>query len=444
MLQGVRVRTWPGTVLLCAPGMAAGAGARGPGPVVLRHGSRRVTVELRPDATVPAGEIRIPAAVAEELLWVPGIPYDLWWDGHELRFGPVLAVVVPGRHIARARGGAWSCWAGVYPRLRGLLFVTSKEKLDLTEGCARGYYYRPGPDGGAWWRGRFPLPEVLYRRAWLPFPLYRELPRLGVRLFDGECNDKWRVYRWLSAARAVIPYLPWTVPVARPEEVPGLVRHHGRLVLKRRRGLQGKGFLVISADPEGGYRVRDRGEPAAHHCPSQQDLLDCLRPVLGKHRYLAQQAVELPSYLDRPMDLRVIMQRDDRGRWRCTGGAARFGTPGAVASNFVWEGGFGCSPVNGLRLALGIGKPVARALWAKVRAVARRVCQAMELWGEFGDLGLDMAVDRQGRIWLLEVNCGLQVHTLALFGGGEAAVRRVRQVPRLYARFLAGWPPSRP
>lgn len=76
--------------------------------------------------------------------------------------------------------------------------------------------------------------------------------------------------------------------------------------------------------------------------------------------------------------------------------------------------------------------------------MARRVCEAMEPWGDFGDLGLDMAVERHGRIWLLEVNRGLQVHPLAMFEGGEAAVRRVRPTLLPYARFLAGWPPARP
>ncbi|HEY8552100.1 MAG TPA: YheC/YheD family protein [Thermaerobacter sp.] len=443
MLKAVRIRPCSATGVLIGPDAEALIGICGRGHVPLCHGSRREVVGTWRDPAVPPGEIWLPRGVLDRLLAVPGIPYDVRWDGRELRLGPVVAVIVPQRSLEPSRD-RWADWAAAYDRVRGLLFVTDRAHLDLERGRASGYYLRPDPRGGQWQWGRFPLPDAAYRRAALPPAFYEQLPQRGTRLFDTECADKWTVYRWLSARPAVAPYLPWTVPVERIEDLPALVRCRGRLMLKRREGCRGRGLLAVWGDGSAGFWVQRRDEPAPRHVAGDGELIACLRREFGHHRYLAQQAVDLPELAGRRMDLRVIMQRDARGEWRCTGGAARFGKPGHIASNFVWEGGFGCSPHRGLRLALGLDGRAARRLWDAVREAALRVCRALEAHGQFGDLGLDMAVDRSGFIWLLEVNCGLQVHRLAVFDGGAEAVRRVRQTPLLYARHLAGWPAVEP
>ena len=441
MLEAVRIRPRSETALLVGPDAEAVMGIRGPRPVVLRHGNRGEVVKAWRDPAVPPGEIWLPRRVLHQLLAVPGIPYDLGWDGQELRLGPVVGVLIPLRYLAQPAVDGWRDWAGAYDRVRGLLFVTDSAHLDLDRGWASGYYLRPGPGGGRWLWGRFPLPDVAYRRASLPDRMYSRLPEWGTRLFDTQCGDKWTIYRWLATRPEVAHFLPWTVPVDRVDQVPALVRRHLRLMLKRRSGFQGRGLLAVGAEGTGGYWVQRRDDPEPRRLGGDEELVAFLRNALGQHRYLAQQVVDLPAFEQRLMDLRVIVQRDGRGQWQCTGGAARFGKPGHIASNFVWEGGFGCSPVRGLRLALNLDRRAARALWRDVQAAALRICQVLEGHGQFGDLGLDMAVDRAGRIWLLEVNCGLQVHKLAIFGGGPEAVRRVRQTPLLYARHLAGWPP---
>lgn len=441
VMEGIHVRPCGGAGFLVGPEAAARMGIEGARQVVLRHGNRRAVVPVRVDPAVAPGEIWLPRPVWDRLLLVPQVVYDPLWDGDQLRLGPVLGVIVPRRYLEKPPWKRWGDWAGVYDRVRGLLFVTSAASMNLDEGWALGYGLRPEPEGRRWVWGRYPLPDVAYRRAWLSDRMYGRMAESGVRLFDAECADKWTLYRWLASEREVARHLPWTAPVNGAHQVPELVRRRQRLVLKRRVGFQGRGLLVVWSDGDGGFWVQPRDAPEPQRLLTEGELVAFLQPILDGDPYLAQQAVDLPAYRRCLMDLRVIMQRDARGEWQCTGGAARFGKPGYVASNFVWEGGFGCAPVRGLSLSLDLDRRAAGTLWRHVQAVGLRVCRALEAHGQFGDLGLDMAVDRSGRIWLLEVNCGLQVHRLAVFGGGEEAVRRARQMPLLYARHLAGWPP---
>lgn len=78
----------------------------------------------------------------------------------------------------------------------------------------------------------------------------------------------------------------------------------------------------------------------------------------------------------------------------------------------------------------------ARAATQRIRRGARVVARAVEarLGQEFGEFGVDMALDRRGRLWLIEVNAkpGRQNDSLP---GTPPSMRRVTRYAIARARF---------
>src|SRR5690606_16488500 len=52
-------------------------------------------------------------------------------------------------------------------------------------------------------------------------------------------------------------------------------------------------------------------------------LKNKLRLLIGNEQYIAQQGISLPRYQKRPFDLRVLVQKNGKGRWSITGIGAR-------------------------------------------------------------------------------------------------------------------------
>ena len=101
-------------------------------------------------------------------------------------------------------------------------------------------------------------------------------------------------------------------------------------------------------------------------------------------------------------DYRMLVQKNSRGEWEPTGCAGRVGAPGSITSNL--HGG-GKAMVMEELLDSWIGSE--KGFLVRREAEKFSVEVAAYLEGQFGrlcELALDLAIDRKGGIWLLEVN----------------------------------------
>lgn len=162
----------------------------------------------------------------------------------------------------------------------------------------------------------------------------------------------------------------------------------------------------------------------------RQYLSRTIRPAV----YLLQQYLPLASHRERPFDLRVPVQRDGTGAWSVPGMVAKvaMGHPfltnlaqggRAVPGDEAIEGSFGPAGAAMIRnriqtLAIDVA-----------RAVARRYRHA-------ADLGLDIALDREGKPWLLEINVRDQRITFFQAGMLEA-FRTLYKNPLEYCAYAA-------
>jgi len=288
--------------------------------------------------------------------------------------------------------------------------------------------------------GRFPFPAALWRRnGWLPQAAHERLcARLGPRLYNSHFFDKQEGYRLLAADPTVAAHLPATRPFTHLGDLVDLLDQEGRAILKRQDGNSGYGLIRIERT-EQGFTLRYRERPDAEESfPTAEVLGEHLAPLAAKGGYLLQQCVDLPVFQGRPVDFRIMMQKDHRGRWTPAGMLGRFGRSGAVVTNFI-NSGYALRPDEALVRAFGVDWREAFRLKSAMLEFAAAVCAALDRTGGcYGDLGLDVALDRERRLWLFEIN-KLPFHELPLYMGDEQTYLAVKSGPLLYGAYLAGF-----
>lgn len=417
-------------------------------PVRLRYGAGWAAVR----AAAPAGgapaagtrqapaPVRVAPQVLERLHIRTEPVYRLRLGAGEVEIGPVLGLLLgnrnhwyDGAYLEREpeRVGA------VYPQTGGLICAFSPRTVALADRCAYGLFYDPG--AGRWRFGRLPLPAVIHRRSFQsdPAALQQLQAAAGVRIFNSRRFDKWELYGLLQKDEMLRRRVPFTVRVTSGQEVLDLVDRFGAAVLKPAHLSRGRGILFVERDGAG-CRLSDCRQPGAVHrrLLTRPELQRFLAAEIAGRPYIGQQRIDLAAMAGEPFDLRVVMQRNRSGRWRCHGIECRVAAPGQLVTNLAL-GGRAVRLEDAVAAAFGgaISPAVAEGM---VVRLCERFCAVLDQTGEtFGEFGLDVALDRTGKAWLIEAN------VLPTFKGFRTldpeTYRRILAAPLLYASFLAGF-----
>lgn len=297
------------------------------------------------------------------------------------------------------------------------VFVSCPQDFDWQRRQVAGYTYFPGEGGRRprWVRRRYPLPDVVYNRIpsraaeaqpLVQACLRRMARRIGPALFNPSYLDKASVFRILARDPDLAPYLPPTRSVRSWADVETMLARHRRVYLKPSRGSLGDYTADITAGGRGGrYRYRynlRRGRTRTGFARHLGEVRRALAPLLDRRSYIVQAAVDLARLDGRPFDLRVLVQKDGTGAWVYTGAAARVAGPGQITTH-VPRGGSRAS----LAEALSAFPPeVALRVEGELQSMAVAIARAVEAGTgrAFAEFSMDIGADRQGRLWLFEVN----------------------------------------
>ena len=127
-----------------------------------------------------------------------------------------------------------------------------------------------------------------------------------------------------------------------------------------------------------------------------------LNRFVANTRYVMQPYLPLNTPEGRPYDLRMLIQKNERGEWMTTGMAIRTGKPHGLTSN-LHGGGRAEKAVP--FLLRHFHRDQVSDIMEKIRWLAAVVPPHIERHhGRLLELGLDVGIDTDGRIWLLEVN----------------------------------------
>lgn len=408
--------------------------------VHFHFGSWIKKVDIQYDKHISENTIGLPANFSRHITIPSTIPYELFVDGPHIHVGPVIAFMVSRKKLTTKLLDYYRVYVSNCHNMKGLIYICSLNEINIANKTVQGYYYNPvranrGKD--PWEKGNFPYPGALYRKIRLINDIrYNDLSeRVGNKIFNSINFNKLQLKDCLTSDPQMREHLPDTAPLNNLQVLNKMLSLYGSVYLKPVKGSFGSGITKVD-------RMRSRRGYIFIHRNGTKTVVNKKRMVekLVRHltnsdHYLIQQSVAFISN-NKHMDFRVIMQKDGNEIWKCSGIIARFGKEGRIYTNDISTIQLGRVA---LRTTFQLDDDQASNKEQEIISICKQACIILEkFYGNYGDLGIDVIVDKALKVWLLEVNCQHQPEIAAPKENPQMFYTVITR-PFEYARALAGF-----
>lgn len=299
------------------------------------------------------------------------------------------------------------------------------------------------PNKKSWTRQWRSFPNMIFDRCRIQrSKRFEQLKKFRVRYahlnyLNRPLRDKWTVYQILLRKSRFRSHLPKTLMFQSTSEVYSLLNQYPSIYVKPINGTGGRGIVRVEKLGNDLYLIQGRKQNRKI-IPVQKVHKSRLTPFLlkwkRKGRFVAQQGIQIKLPSGRVHDYRMLVQKNRNGEWEVTGCAGRVGAPRSVTSNL--HGGGRAVSMNTL-LAQSISGEDRRV---EVRNTAERLSLDIAAYlertiGALCELALDLAIDKNGHVYVLEVN-PKPAREVFIQSGDTEAYRLAIIKPLEYAMWL--------
>ncbi|WP_201008301.1 YheC/YheD family endospore coat-associated protein [Paenibacillus glycanilyticus] len=284
-------------------------------------------------------------------------------------------------------------------KFSGILVYTPKD-VNLTTRRITGYVYK----GGTWSRQTMPFPRMnmdigFYKGSQVArATLVKKAPSFPFTGYG--IGNKIRIQSHLLTSPVLKPYLLPTELVKDSSSFLAFVKKYNSVMLKPINGWGGRDIVRVTLE-QGQYKVQKNGEQT--RLTSAVGIRSLIRRALSKERQIMQQWIDIRNKQGIIYDIRALMLKKSEGNWETTGIAVREAQRGRITSNLK-SGGHAFEASSYLKKEFGDEK--GEALAKSVRELAEYIPTFTEksYGARLCELGIDLAVDVHGKLWLLEIN----------------------------------------
>lgn len=365
----------------------------------------------------------------------------------EIEIGPFIGVFINQEKVNNLIAGkgvtAYTQFYNTCKKLSGLCCLFSIENIDWDKELVRGLIRK----GSGWIERTLPLPRIVYDRN-VENNCRVESIELRKRL-DGICQilnpmaklAKWETIKALEKNPKLFSIIPRTIQYESSNDLENSLGLYQNIYLKPDALSKGKGIFRVSVKKDKEYKVEYR-TPEENHTVSLKSLKDLeilMEQYLEKGGcYIIQQEINKAMFKGNPFDFRALFQKDFEGVWQLSGVAGRIAGKGSIITSPRSGGAVEDFEII-LKDVFNESLTTSNGLYEQIVYLGREICLSLE--DEFGDcveLGLDMAIDIHGGIWVIEVNGKPLKVSLNRLGNPEI-VDRCNRRPIEYAVKLAGF-----
>ncbi len=414
--------------------------------IQIQFGNRieAVTVKVAPSLKVPT--IEIPPMLAEKL----SIPFEILpihclykKDQNTLTLGPIITCITNQAFQEDSKFG------GMTPFFEELAYLAQHihilfyvQPLIKWNEQFSGYSFHQKQ----WKNHLFPEPNAIYNRIgsrlFETSKVYQQfthfLDKKDIPYFNHSFLDKWDLHQAMSSFPEIIPYLPDTTLFNDYENFTQKLNLYDCIFLKPVRGSQGKQILKIKK-ADNGYIVyySSFSQEISSYFTSSYQLYKRLTERLNKKRYIIQQGINLVQFeKERPTDFRILCIKKDNNQWNVISSVARISSKEKMVSNLA-QGGEQKKSIDVLTTIYceKLAKQYVKLMGELALEVANLISESFE--GLFGELGIDIALDKEGKLWIIEVNS-----KPSKLESDEASdrIRPSTKALLTYLAFLSGFP----
>jgi len=385
-------------------------------PVTLKFGALRQPVKVVP--VVKFEGMRISQLLARKMGIYANTSLRLQYrsDTATLAFGPLIGVLISRDDPAQ--------------KLRpfGSITLFCKELVDAC--AAQGayvYFFTPDHIGSGsstvegwiyadgWRKAAVPAPDVVNNR--LTSRKLENRPsvqqflrdvklRYNTTVFNEKFLDKPEVFEALKRDSSLVKYLPESHVLRSITTLKVMSNRYSTVFLKPVRGSLGKGIIRISRAEGDKYLAQYATVSGTKKqvFPNLAKLFASLSGKMKTVKYQIQQGLHLITIHGRPVDFRALVQKNETGKWSMTSIVARTAGSHHFVSNLARGGTL--STVKEAVLKSNLSGTSSSEAPARLQRAALEIAKGIDAYipAHFGELGIDLALDANGRVWLLEVN----------------------------------------
>lgn len=305
--------------------------------------------------------------------------------------------------------------------LRYLVQEGIPEKVEFFVFCPRGIeWWNKKINGlgysikdGRWKAGKFNFPDAVYDRATFPAK-EKEIGHEVRKILRDDYNiiflntkhyfNKWETHQTLSHCSKLRRYLPATELYNHPLILEKFLNRFKTIYIKDSAGKLGHNiFKVQRHDGEKFLITHQKNGEVYHDTLNTQDLYNRLKngEFSGK-TVIVQQGIPLAKTQDKPFDIRILVQKNGCGKWEMVDKSIRVAAASNSVVTNISSGGEARSFSDVIPM---IFPKHAGAIEMELNNMSINICRCLEeRYGRLGELGIDAALDAEGKIWLLEVN----------------------------------------
>ncbi|WP_223298954.1 YheC/YheD family endospore coat-associated protein [Paenibacillus darwinianus] len=260
-----------------------------------------------------------------------------------------------------------------------------------------------------WERGILAFPDVVYVRGGSGKPVKQVIARLeqaGVKKINPIIAfNKGKLYQKLNLDKSVRSYLPATQSVENMDEIMSMLQKLGKVYVKACRGR--KGTKVMRIEKLSGnrflYSYSLLGALVRKTTYDRSSLQRAIRTFFKGKKVIVQKAIDLVRVdTNRLCDFRAEVQRNENGEIEIAGVAVRVGQKN---SPITTHAGAYRYDTYLKKLFPQYSNQRIYGLLTRIRAFLMAIYRSVEnTYGQFGEIGIDFAVDRNGKVWLIECN----------------------------------------
>jgi len=276
----------------------------------------------------------------------------------------------------------------------------------LPSGMIRALVYQK--DRGGWQPKLSSPPDLVYDRfrnmeqkAFKSFVQFRSGSKM--KFINSRLAHKWNLHCYLDRHPTIRKWLPETLFL---EDVAGIYRLLGKyhqVYLKPVNGTGGKGILSITQKSRHlALLGRDWQRKKMKRTIPQSSLATFVSNWTKDKKYIVQQGLKLQWEPHVMVDFRLLVQKDAVGKWSITGMGGKIGGKDSATSNL--HGGGKAVDVEQI-----LGKYFPPEKYKKqveeCHQLGLLIAEYLEeKFGRLVELGIDLGIDRDGAIWIIEVN----------------------------------------
>lgn len=265
-----------------------------------------------------------------------------------------------------------------------------------------------------WINGWFPMPDVIYDRA-VGFekeekPLAKQIRKnfkddLKIKFINNkDYLGKWETFERLSKYSEVNCYIPKTMEYTNFNDVLIMLKQNDFIFLKASHGSGGRQVIAIEKIDDMYKLVFYSAELKELKLKDIEELRGYIEKYTAGRKFIIQEGIRLLKYKDQVFDMRILIIKDREGKWRTIGNWARIAKSNYTITNYCAGGR--CEYYGNIYKHLCTkNSKVHIPSYDEIAQVTIKIASYLEkTFDSFGELGMDIAIDMQGKLWFIEAN----------------------------------------